>query len=135
VGFEPTIPAFELTQTVYALDSATTVIGGVVYRLRKQPEPIRQFLSYFSLNILDLYLKSYCPTINLGCGYAIVFIRDRMGTFLAKQSTQRKNSGVQNLLSISYSWIIDPTWFTDISKHTKITLSRTHSMDCILMTL
>jgi hypothetical protein len=27
VGFEPTIPVFELTKTVYALDSAATMIG------------------------------------------------------------------------------------------------------------
>jgi hypothetical protein len=34
VGFEPTIPAFELARTVHALDRATTVIGAVRCTLR-----------------------------------------------------------------------------------------------------
>jgi hypothetical protein len=42
---------------------------------------MRQSVSYFSLNILDLHLKCYYPTINLDYGYAIVFIGDRLGTF------------------------------------------------------
>jgi hypothetical protein len=33
VGFEPTIPAFERTKTVHALDRAVTVIGGDVQKM------------------------------------------------------------------------------------------------------
>jgi hypothetical protein len=32
VGFEPTIPGFELAKTVHALDGAATVIGSVISR-------------------------------------------------------------------------------------------------------
>jgi hypothetical protein len=33
VGFEPTIPEFDLAETVHALDSATAVIGIIILTL------------------------------------------------------------------------------------------------------
>jgi hypothetical protein len=38
VGFEPTIPAFQRTKTVHALDSAATVIGNVSFLLVSNTE-------------------------------------------------------------------------------------------------
>jgi hypothetical protein len=89
---------------------------------------MKQSVSYFSLNILDLRLKSYYPTIDLGYGYATVFICDRMGTF--RISGGALNPAIKILefkiccLSVIHGLLIQHG--LQIYQNIKIALSRTN---------